>query len=141
MDHDRIIANIAKRNGVLLERHDPILLVSTMLDMHEADQMERDERIAAALSGINRPPPVLTDQQVDDIGARLARGCDSWSAGLVKAANRRHYGLLLASLFSTALVGALASWLAFGKPLHPDCAVTPSGGRLCGEWVVPDKTR
>lgn len=86
-------------------------------------------------------PPVLTDKQVDDISARLAHGCQTWSGALVRAANRQHYAILLAALLVASLAGAAASWVAFGMPIHPSCAVTESGGRLCGVWVVPDKAK
>lgn len=85
--------------------------------------------------------PVLTDKQVDDIGARVALGCKTWSGALVRAANRQHYAMLLAALLVAALAGAAASWVAFGMPIHPSCAVTEAGGRLCGVWVVPDKAK
>lgn len=142
MDRDRIIAEIATRNGVLLERHDPILLVSTMLDMHEADQRERDERIAAALSEINRPPAVLTDKQVDDIGARLARGAVTWIGGMVQAANRRHYALMLAALLAAAIVGGVVTSLGFGlhrwlTPAPPALTCQDDrGGTVCFYWKV-----
>lgn len=124
MDRDRIIAEVAKRNGVLLTRDDPILLVSTMLELHAAEQSAG-----------------FTDKQVEEIGRRLARGCEVWSGGMVQAAIRKHYAIMLAALLAAAAAGGGVSWLAFGMPLHPVCAVTQAGGRLCGAWVVPEKTK
>jgi hypothetical protein len=46
MDQDRVVAEVAKRHGVLLDRDDPILTISTMLEMHEQDRQERDAKIA-----------------------------------------------------------------------------------------------
>jgi hypothetical protein len=118
MTEDCIIAEIAKRHGVLLDRHDPILLVSTMLDMHAADQQERDERIVSALSEANRPPPpVLTDDQVQAIAKRTAQGAAAWAADTIKAAHRQHYVIMLATILAAVALGGVSTWWAFGLPM------------------------
>lgn len=40
MDTAGIIGEVAKRQGVLLDRDDPILMIGTMLDLHEADHAD-----------------------------------------------------------------------------------------------------
>lgn len=37
MEQDRVIGEIARRNGVKLDPHDPVLMISTLLDLHAAD--------------------------------------------------------------------------------------------------------
>lgn len=85
-----------------------------------------------------QPAPVLTDKQVEEISKRLARGCGAWAADMVRTANRHHYVVILGTIFAAAAAGALASWLVFGKPIHPICALTPAGGKICGEWTIPE---
>jgi hypothetical protein len=46
MDEDRIIAEVARRNGVLLAPNDPIMQINTMLELHAADQQEREAKLA-----------------------------------------------------------------------------------------------
>jgi hypothetical protein len=58
MDEGRVIAEVAKRNGVLLAPNDPIMQISTMLDLHAEDHHERlaamEERDLELLTGLSR---------------------------------------------------------------------------------------
>ena len=138
MEQDRIIAEVAKRNGVLLNRDDPILQINTMLELHAADQQERDAGIVAALSEIRQPAPVgLTDKQVNDLGKMLQQGCAAWADRVVGAATRKSAAIMLATIFGAALLGGVVAWLAFGMPLNPVCVDIQGGGRICGGWTVP----
>jgi hypothetical protein len=103
-------------------------------------------RIVETMQGLvetARPaqPPAFSEQQVDELAKRLAQSCAAWSSGLVQAANHRSAALMLATVFGAALVGGVASWLAFGMPLDPVCIMTQGGGKICGEWTIPERTR
>jgi len=82
------------------------------------------------------PPVLLTDKQVADIGRRLMTNCQAWAGNLVKASRLRSWAMLSASGRGFLLVGALASWIAFGAPLDKQCR-DERGGRWCGYWVTP----
>ena len=136
MDEDRLIAEVAKRNGVLLHRDDPILIINTMLEMHAADQQERDAGIVAALSQIRQPVPAgFTDGQVNDIGHRLLGACHMWSRNLMRPSLAKSWAVMAAVVLGAMLVGGVVSWLAFGQPLDTQCR-DERGGRWCGYWLT-----
>jgi Zn-dependent membrane protease YugP len=100
MDQAEVIAEIAKRNGVILDPDDPVLVINTMLDIHA------------------KPPPVvLTDAQVKEIGLHLARGSQAWAAGMIQAAHRQHYVIMLATILAAVALGGLSAWWIFGMPI------------------------
>jgi hypothetical protein len=73
MDEDRIIAEVAKRNGVLLNREDPILQINTMLELHAADHQEREERLAQRDTDLVARLSEVLDQAKAQAGGQLAR--------------------------------------------------------------------
>jgi hypothetical protein len=73
MDHARIIAEVAQRNGVLLDRDDPILTVNTMLEMHAADQRERTDELAQRDADMLAAVKQVLDRAEKQAGGQLAR--------------------------------------------------------------------
>jgi hypothetical protein len=64
VDQDRIIAEVAKRNGVLLHRDDPILQIQTMLDLHAAERQARDAEIIEVPAEVDlRITPILAEMK------------------------------------------------------------------------------
>ncbi len=72
MDEERIIAEVAKRNGVLLHRGDPVLQIHTMLDLHTADHQEREERLAQRDADLVARLSQVLEQAKAQAGGQLA---------------------------------------------------------------------
>jgi hypothetical protein len=115
---DAAIAEVARQNGVLLDRHDPVLIVRTLAEMQLHDHQEREERqikreektladmrqiIAQAATlietaGKAAERPMLTGTQIrEELIPALLAGVPWWCAivGLVlmMAAGAMGYGL------------------------------------------------
>lgn len=140
MDEERIIAEVARRNGVLLHRDDPILQIHTMLEMHAADHREREERLAqrdaaflAELSQIRQPAAVFTDGQVDNIGHRLLGSCQMWSRSLVRTSLAKSWAVMAAVVLGALVIGIGIGWWLHMPPSELACGDQADGGRIC--WM------
>jgi hypothetical protein len=151
MDQDRIIAEVARRNGVLLTRDDPILQINTMLDLHAADHQEREARLAQRdadlLAAVKKLATVLADKQALDVAeltkAAAAGAAEAITGEAVYSIDRlvlqRYRRLvLLAALVLVLGIGAglgVGYWLRGGAPTA-QCAAQ-NGGVACWYWLAP----
>lgn len=142
MDEDRIIAEVAKRNGVLLTREDPILQISTMLALHAADHEERERRMVEQMAQLREAveakqlEAVMTDKQVAQLGRQVAASSNGAVRDLARAANRRSLALIVAAGVALFGAGGLVVWLLTPKPPVLTCS-DQRGGIACGYWVTP----
>ena len=78
MDSGTLIAEVARRDGVLLDKGDPVLVVATAVDVvmtaHRQEMSDYASRMEAAVAAAK---PGLTDEALRamtrDIGTRLAQ--------------------------------------------------------------------
>jgi len=153
MDKERVIAEIAKRQGILLHSDDPILSVSTMLDLFALDHEERERKLAdrddAILAEVRATRNAmeivaggngLSDPQVDKLGQRVAAACQSWAGNMVRATQHKSLSILAAIGVGGALLmfgaGYGVRWWTTPTPPVLSCA-PDHGGVSCGYWVTP----
>jgi hypothetical protein len=132
MDEERIIAEVAKRNGVLLHRGDPVLQIHTMLDLHTADHQEREERLAQRDADLVVRLSEVLEQAKAQAGGRLAQTA---SAELPRAIDQlvlQRYrflfgGMLLAALLVGAGCGYWYRAATNSVPITADCQPHQAG--------------
>jgi hypothetical protein len=136
MDPERIIAEVAKRQGILLDRDDPVLSINTLLELHEQDRQERednltqrDAELAAALSRV-------LDRAEKLAGGQLAATAAKQLPHAIDRMVLQHFRWW----FAAAGVGMVAM-LAVGWYAHTPAPVATCqadrGGVSCGYWLTP----
>jgi hypothetical protein len=142
MDEERIIAEVAKRNGVLLHRDDPILQIHTMLDLHTADHQEREAKSA------ERDEALRADMRTTTAAIATATAAIESAARrpLLTSSQIKHDLLpaLLTAFGGISLaLGALLLVLAFTAGMVVQGWKAPTltcqverGGLICWTWKV-----
>ena len=141
---DAAIAEVARVNGVLLDKHDPLLIVRTLAEIELQDHREREERqiqreektladmrqiIAQAATLIDTADkaanrPLLTDAQVKrDIIPALIGSIPWWCAVA---------GLLL--MLAAGVIGYSVHWY---KTPALRCTDQQDGSRVCYYFARP----
>jgi hypothetical protein len=146
---DEIIAEVAKRHGVLLGPDDPVLIEATMLEMHANACRERDDellalpdevslRIAPVLARINalaaageqaasQPAAALSPAQIDKLGRQLATRCAA-------ALEWRSTTIFCATLLAGTLAGGIIDRFLLAPPpdlSHLTCGIVADGRSAC----------
>jgi hypothetical protein len=125
VDSGQLIAEVARRDGVLLDRNDPVLVVATALDV-----VMSEHRAALAAAAKPIPESVLRQAVIQGIAAHAPH--------VVRALRLRTALAAAAIAASLMLVGAAGGWLwfesqnaallAWGKATLAQCANTEPGG-------------
>lgn len=107
-------------------------------------QHRMTEAVRADLATLKAPTgAVFSDKQVEEMGRRLAGGCEVWAGSVRKALTLQSAALVVAAVAVTLVVGIGIGrfWLAPSAPEVTSCvrAPQPSGGEAysCVFWVHP----
>lgn len=123
MDENQIIAEVARRNGVLLAPNDPIMQIHTMIEMHEQDRQEREAKLTDVAGEIERriapllaeiraltaqqqnPQPVLSEKAIRQVAYEIAQKASDRLERVSRWSMARGIALLAAG--AVALGGAM----------------------------------
>jgi hypothetical protein len=155
---EEIIAEVAKRHGVLLSPDDPVLIEATMLEMVARDIHARDDEVLALPDEVSlRINPMLaemkavredmkaharaaafTDDQVHALGRHLVMACSGWAPRVIKATERRTIAILAAAGVAVLLLGmAISHWGIDGNMRGMQCGYSQTGQWMC--WAPTPK--
>lgn len=138
MDQDRVIAEVATRNGVLLDRDDAVLVINTMLELHDHDHKARDEEFARRMDAFaTRMEQLLEEaktQAAGEIARRAIAELPRHAGQLVRQEHRKLFwqiaGLLVMAFVAGGTVFAGWQWF-YGKPFLVACDATKPQGSQC----------
>ena len=114
MDSGTLIAEVARRDGVLLDKGDPVLVVATAVDVvmtaHRQEMSDYAARMEAAVAAAK---PGLSDEalraMIRDIGTRLAQN----QSFFLRAFNWRTLTAALGIVLVAVGIGVAAGWWFF----------------------------
>jgi hypothetical protein len=129
VDAGTLIAEVAKRDGILLDRNDPVIVMATAVDVAmEKRSQEMDTIVTRFETTVASATPALNDEQVEKIGNRIA-----WETNFLIGRRTAQFGAAMgaAVLGIGLLVGGAAGWwfferqndteLAWGKAAISQC--------------------
>lgn len=113
MDAGTLIAEVAKRDGILLDRNDPVIVVATAVDVAmEKRCLEMDAIVTRFEAAVASAKPALSDVQIskmtNDLGMHLMSGRELFS----RASNLRSVTIAACALLAAMALGAGVVWFA-----------------------------
>ena len=137
MDGDRIISEVAKRHGILLDRDDPVLIINTMLELSERDRQEREAALAKRDADMVANLSVVLDRAEKQAGGQLASTAAAEMPRAIRQLAARTFwqmSLLAAGGgLALLLIGVAAGWWLHAPASELACADQADGSRAC--WM------
>jgi hypothetical protein len=154
-DPKRIIAAVAERHGVLLDRDDPLLMMATVMDLHAQDHLEREDRreerdrqllarmqeVVAEVRTQAARPLLTADEMVVVSGNITRRTLESLDAAVNRLVVQRFRWLLILAAVGLVVACAASAGVAWFVSRGPDVTCRQiNGGIFCGYWQVEPPT-